>query len=227
MLMCPRWPYAYRHEQFSICPFLLHVCMFKGCPSIHLYHMYIHIDNVTTSSKPIGWLRLVGSSKIYFVFAEYSLFYRALLQKSPTILRSLLIVATPYYSWYYGYSVSYMHICMYVYIFVYIQLLDTGTKARSRLENLCAWHCMYIWGLGFRLGFDCCGRGCILNVQIHIHTHTRTHTFIRLQISPLCALHWRVDVDVCGCECAGVWVWVCSCVGGSVRVCECECVGVW
>jgi len=28
-------------------------------------------------------------------FAEYSLFYRALLQKRPTILRSLLIVAGP------------------------------------------------------------------------------------------------------------------------------------
>ena len=29
-------------------------------------------------------------------FAEYHLFYRALLQKRPIILRSLLIVATPY-----------------------------------------------------------------------------------------------------------------------------------
>jgi len=29
-------------------------------------------------------------------FAEYYLFYRALLQKRPVILRSLLIVATPY-----------------------------------------------------------------------------------------------------------------------------------
>ena len=41
-------------------------------------------------------LRLVGSLKIYVSFAEYSLFYRALLQKSPMILGSLLIVATPY-----------------------------------------------------------------------------------------------------------------------------------
>ena len=31
-------------------------------------------------------------------FAEYGLFYRALLQKRPIILRSLLIVATPYQS---------------------------------------------------------------------------------------------------------------------------------
>ena len=47
------------------------------------------------------WLRLVGSLKLYVSFAEYRLFYRALLQKRPIILRSLLIVATPYhvYAW--------------------------------------------------------------------------------------------------------------------------------
>jgi len=44
----------------------------------------------------MGWLRLVGSLKSYVSFAEYRLFYRALLQKRPMILRSLLIVATPY-----------------------------------------------------------------------------------------------------------------------------------
>jgi len=42
-----------------------------------------------------GWLRLVGSLKLLVSFAEYSLFYRALLQKRPVILRSLLIVAIP------------------------------------------------------------------------------------------------------------------------------------
>ena len=44
----------------------------------------------------MGWLRLVGSLKLQVSFAEYSLFYRALLQKRPIILRSLLIKATPY-----------------------------------------------------------------------------------------------------------------------------------
>ena len=42
-----------------------------------------------------GWLRLVGSLKLQVSVAEYSLFYRALLQKRPIISRSLLIVATP------------------------------------------------------------------------------------------------------------------------------------
>jgi len=42
------------------------------------------------------WLRSVGSLKWLVSFTEYNLFYRALLQKRPIILRSLLIVATPY-----------------------------------------------------------------------------------------------------------------------------------
>ena len=43
----------------------------------------------------MGWLRLVGSLKWWVSFAEYSLFYRALLQKRPIIGRSSLIVANP------------------------------------------------------------------------------------------------------------------------------------
>ena len=43
----------------------------------------------------MGWLRLVGSLKLHVSFAEYCLFHRALLQKRPITLRSLLIVATP------------------------------------------------------------------------------------------------------------------------------------
>jgi len=52
------------------------------------------------------WLQVVGSLKLHVSFAEYNLFCRALLQKRPFILRSLLIVATPYhlyhtvYKWY-------------------------------------------------------------------------------------------------------------------------------
>jgi len=44
----------------------------------------------------MGWLRFVGSLKLQVSFAEDSLFYRALLQKRPIILRKLPIVATPY-----------------------------------------------------------------------------------------------------------------------------------
>jgi len=44
-----------------------------------------------------GVAQLVGSLKLYVSIAEYSLFHRALLQKRPIILRSLLIVATPHW----------------------------------------------------------------------------------------------------------------------------------
>jgi len=47
--------------------------------------------------KTMRCLRLVGSMKFYVSFPEYSLFYRALLQKRPIILRSLLIVFTAYW----------------------------------------------------------------------------------------------------------------------------------
>ena len=43
----------------------------------------------------MGWLRLVGSFQSYVSFAEYRLFYRALLHKRPLILRGLLTEATP------------------------------------------------------------------------------------------------------------------------------------
>ena len=52
---------------------------------MHVYTLYIHTH--------VGWLQLVGSSKLYVSFAEYHLFYRALLQQRSTILRSLLIAA--------------------------------------------------------------------------------------------------------------------------------------
>jgi len=45
---------------------------------------------------PMGWQRWLDSLNLQTSFAEYSLFYRSLLQKRPIILRSLLIEATPY-----------------------------------------------------------------------------------------------------------------------------------
>ena len=53
-----------------------------------------HKDKASYASSPpiyddgpaMGWLRLVGSLKSYVSFAEYSLFYRALLQKRPIML---------------------------------------------------------------------------------------------------------------------------------------------
>jgi len=44
----------------------------------------------------MGWQRWVGSKNLYISFAEYCLFYRALLQKRSIILSILLTEVTPY-----------------------------------------------------------------------------------------------------------------------------------
>ena len=63
----------------------------------YILPQYIYMTHVCILPSPgMGWLRLVGSLKLQVSFAEYSLFYRALLQKRPINLRSLLIKATPY-----------------------------------------------------------------------------------------------------------------------------------
>jgi len=68
-------------------------CMFTCvCENAHVF-VSVYCWSVF---RAMGWLQLVGSLKLQVSFAEYSLFYRALLQKRPIILRSLLIVATPY-----------------------------------------------------------------------------------------------------------------------------------
>ena len=56
-----------------------------------------HSLKICMSRHDMGWLRLAGSLKLYVSFAEYSLFYRALLQKRPVISRSLVIIVTPYH----------------------------------------------------------------------------------------------------------------------------------
>ena len=78
--------------------------MYDSLISDPIAYMYISrcIFNFATCSfrlHPItdmGWLHVVGSFKLWVSFVEYRLFYRALLQKRPIVLRSLLIVATPY-----------------------------------------------------------------------------------------------------------------------------------
>jgi len=57
-----------------------------------LHNGYTH--GVATISR-LGVAALVGSFKLQVSFAEFSPFYRVLLQKRPIIVRSLLVVATP------------------------------------------------------------------------------------------------------------------------------------
>ena len=71
----------------------------------------------------MGSLRLVGSLKLQVSFEEYRLFYRALLQKRPMILRSLLIEATPYH----------VHLGIYWYWHSFIR--DIRRRQRQRIRT--------------------------------------------------------------------------------------------
>jgi len=62
-----------------------------------MYRALLRIPNpLLEAASAMGLLRLVGSLKLQVSFAERSLLYRALWQKRPIILRSLLLEATPY-----------------------------------------------------------------------------------------------------------------------------------
>jgi len=79
------------------------ICVCVKCLCLYLcLYVYVCIrcdyllHDQEAAAVNMGWLRLVGSLKLQVSFAEYRFFNRALLQKRPIILRSLLIVATPY-----------------------------------------------------------------------------------------------------------------------------------
>ena len=95
----------------------------------------------------MGWLRLVGSLKLQVSFANEPYERDYILRKSPIILRSLLIVATPYLSQDMTYScgTSLIRMCdmthsyVWPYSFIFVTcLIHTGAIQRMgwfRLEG--------------------------------------------------------------------------------------------
>ena len=83
------------------------------CVSIHIVYLdfshHRHPHRVLYETLPfihgMGWLRSVGSMQLQVSFAEYCLFYRALLQKRLIILSILLTRATPYHNGNKGYRI--------------------------------------------------------------------------------------------------------------------------
>jgi len=93
------------------------------CNTLHYISKNNPIFNIFTSTveyvpahwyafcAAMGWLRLVGSIKLYVSYAQYSRFYKALLQRRPIILRSLLIAATPYVNKYRAFFLKCVAVC--------------------------------------------------------------------------------------------------------------------
>jgi len=75
----------------------------------------------STSACTMGWLRLVGSLKLQVSFVEYHLFYRALWQKRPIILRSLLVDVCSHYP----HCRCHMCICTYIHVCVHLNMYVT------------------------------------------------------------------------------------------------------
>ena len=76
----------------------------------HHLHSYVCLSVVNVHVS-MGWLRLVGSLQIYVSFAKEPYKRDCILQTRPMILRSQLIVATPYQ---YIVPVYYIHVSIYV-----------------------------------------------------------------------------------------------------------------
>jgi len=73
------------YDALSHSYFRTHICHEWTSPSTHMQTQHVLSNGVAPTS---------GSFKSYVSFPEYNLFYRALLQKRPKMLRSLLIIAT-------------------------------------------------------------------------------------------------------------------------------------
>ena len=76
----------------SICTCLIMYSHYSTTVTVHVETEWLHTLCYNTNSEYVQQCLY----KLQVSFAEYSLFYRALLQKRPIILRSLLIVATPH-----------------------------------------------------------------------------------------------------------------------------------
>ena len=72
------------------------VCHILFLCALFLVHTLLSTRSAVRVFGDMGWLRCVGSIKLQVSLAEYSLFYRALLQKRRIILSILLTKATPY-----------------------------------------------------------------------------------------------------------------------------------
>jgi len=72
----------------------------------------------------MGWLRLVGSKTLQVLFAEYCLFYRALLQKRHVTWSILLTKATPYLYNVHDLSILYRTYIMHLQM-IYFYILHT------------------------------------------------------------------------------------------------------
>jgi len=136
-------------------------------------HMQTNMTTMGTGLKwcglrpkqTMGWLRLVGSLKLQVSFAKEPFKRDHILQKGPMILRSLLIVATPYHTW--------------------SHIPQTHTRTCTRTQHAHARTCTRTWTRArthSHLHYNstlACSPPPSTHARIHVHIHARTHARTR------------------------------------------------
>ena len=180
-----------------------------------------------THMEDMGWLRLVGSLKLQVSFAEYHLFYRALLQKRPIILRSLQVVATPYLDC----------CCTYEWVMSVIYMNESCCKRINescpRMNQSCHPYDRYLGCLWVRLKrvsltknlLDRCVLACVC---CHLCVRVCVSVYVRVCLKRASLTKKNLDrcvyMCVCACVCVLSFVCVCTCVCLCVCVCVSVCV---
>ena len=165
-ILCGRWVvYPHTNESRIHIPDLYRSVMTHPCmwhDSFIRVTWLIRIDLIR-----MGWLRWVGSLKLQVSFAEYRLFYRALSQKRPMILRSLLIVSTPYK--------------MQSQFVSFVYCVGGGSYVHIRMSRVT------------HMKESCHVYGCPI-LQQYTYTHKHTHTHIHTHSLNSCCLYtaWEV-----------------------------------
>jgi len=110
-VLCIRTSHIYTEMYVNVYESIMYTYSRIYTPKYVNVYLYIHIDTHThiyvyiwihtrrtNLSLDMGWLRLVGSLKWYVSFAKEPYKTDNIMQKRPIIIRTLLIVATPYSS---------------------------------------------------------------------------------------------------------------------------------
>jgi len=129
------------------------VCVLCGCCLCVWFCLNLCVSAHVSLVVRMGWPRLVGSIKLQVSFAEYSRFYRALLQRWPIIWSILLTEATSHVNlsvahmyvnlrvahMYANLSVAHMYVNLSVAVHIYVYVYkNTFCACVSRQWSWCA-----------------------------------------------------------------------------------------
>ena len=154
----------------------------------------------------MGWIRLVGSLKLHVSFGEYRLFYRALLQKRPIILKRLLIVATPYLRYVSSCACKTYRMCVHTYTGIDI-FVNMYIHHRIEQENIVLGMQYHIHTLMYTYLCTC----VYAHIRLCIYTHVCIHPIIsskRIRYSTYSTMNRYTCIHMYICVCIYIYVYI-------------------